>query len=118
MNASSKEIGQGHSSGSLAFENAMRQTIVMVTMTKEEAKGYGLDEEKPNHVWLGLPKNSYGNAKAGLWLKKNLIEKFHTIRLEPVTLEKPIKQPPQTTQERLEKAIISYINTHPFTTKN
>jgi RecA-family ATPase len=118
MNTSSKEIGQGHSSGSLAFENAMRQTIVMVTMTKEEAKGYGLDEEKPNHVWLGLPKNSYGNAEAGLWLKKNLIEKFHTIRLEPVTLEKPIKQPPQSTQERLEKAIISYINTHPFTTKN
>ena len=42
MNTSSKEIGQGHSSGSLAFENAMLQTIVMVTMTKAQCQITGL----------------------------------------------------------------------------
>jgi len=118
MSISSADITQGHSSGSLAFENAMRQTIVTVAMTKDEAKNYGLDESDLRYVWLGLPKNSYGSTNAGVWMEKCLSQRFHTIRFDPVALEKLKKRPSQTGEERIRSAIVDYVREHPWKTKN
>lgn len=114
----STEVDQGIVSGSLAFENAMRQTMALTKMSEKEALAYEVTEERNDFVWLGLPKNSYGNSEAGIWLKKTYSSKYHTITIGAANLSKPIKESIRTAQERLKDEIAAYIGKYPWTSRN
>ena len=118
ISTTSAELNQGFASGSLAFENAMRQTIGLVPISDEEAKVYGVSEERKDYVWLGLPKNSYGEAESGIWLKRSYNSRFHTVTIEPAALEKPTKPGYKSGSDRILDCVLKHIESHPWTTKN
>lgn len=117
-NINASDISQGFVVGSLAFENAVRQMSGMIHMSNEQAKKYGLEEFRKDYVWLGIPKNNYGNLDDGVWLQKMRSIKYHTVTFEPIRLIEPISPTKLTENERLEAQIIAHIKKHPFTTKN
>lgn len=118
MQTSSSGVAQGFVSGSLAFENAMRQTMVLVRMTAEEAKQYGITEGLEDYIWLGIPKNSYGKADTGMWLKKTFSPKFHSVTIEPVSLSRPIKESIKSAQDRLVEEVCTYVQQNPYSSRN
>jgi RecA-family ATPase len=118
LKTGSNELDQGFASGSLAFENAMRQTIGLVTMTEEEAKIFGLQDSRKDYVWLGLPKNSYGGVGAGVWLKKTPNKQFHTVTTEPVVLSPANKTEVKTATERIIATVVEHLASHHWTTRN
>ena len=117
-NINASEITQGFIVGSLAFENAVRQMSGMKHMSAEQAKKYGVEEFRKDYVWLGIPKNNYGNPDDGVWLQKKRSTKYHTVTFEPINLIEPISPTKLTENERLQAQIIAHIKKHPFTTKN
>jgi RecA-family ATPase len=117
-NIKASDIEQGFAVGSLAFENATRQMSGMIPMQDEDAKKYGLGDQKKDHVWLGLAKNSYGSASGGIWLKKVFNPRYHTVVYEPVKLIEPVSIGKQSANERLIGAILERLAKYPFTTKN
>jgi len=118
VSKNSSEVDQGIVSGSLAFENSMRQTMALTKMSEKEALDYGVIDERDKFVWLGLPKNSYGNSEAGAWLKKTQSAKYHTITIEAANLAKPIQKSIRTAQERLKNEITQHIKKYPWTSRN
>jgi hypothetical protein len=117
-NIKATELEQGFAVGSLAFENSTRQMVGMLPMSEEAAKKYGLDAYRQQHAWLGLPKNSYGGTNAGVWLKKELVPKYHTVVVAPVELAVPITGPKKSANEKLADRIVGYLGRHPLTSKN
>jgi len=112
------EVEQGFAVGSLAFENATRQMSGMIPMSEENARKYGLEETRGEYVWLGLAKNSYGASSGGMWLKKVINPKYHTVVFEPITISLPTSPSKLTANQKLEAQIVAFITKHPFTTKN
>lgn len=117
-NINASDISQGFVVGSLAFENAVRQMSGMIHMSIEQAKKYGVEEFRKEYVWLGIPKNNYGNLDDGVWLQKKKSTKYHTVIFEPINLIEPISTAKLSENERLQAQIIAHLNKHPFTTKN
>lgn len=117
-NIKANDIEQGFAVGSLAFENATRQMSGMIPMQDDEAKKYGLIDQKKDYVWLGLAKNSYGSASGGIWLKKVFNPRYHTVVYEPVKLTEPLSIGKQSANERLIGIILERLEKHSFTTKN
>lgn len=118
-NIKAETVEQGFAVGSLAIENAARQLSGMIRMTEDQAKTYGFDEDqRQNYRWLGLPKNSYGEANAGVWLKAEFVPKFHTVTMIPVTLTPVAKKRPTTANDALKQRIIDYLIRTPFTSGN
>lgn len=117
-NIKATELEQGFAVGSLAFENAARQMAGMLPMPEEEAKKYGLEADRQQYVWLGLPKNSYGEANAGVWLKKEVNPKYHTVVMNPVSLVVPLTAARKSANEKLADKLIEYISQHPKATKS
>lgn len=117
-NIRANDIEQGFAVGSLAFENATRQMSGMIPMQEDEAKKYGLIDQRKDYVWLGLAKNSYGSSNGGLWLKKVHNPHYNTVVYEPVKLIEPVSMGKQSANERLAKLIHERIEKFPFTTKN
>ena len=117
-NIKANDIEQGFAVGSLAFENATRQMSGMIPMQDEDAKKYGLIDQRKDYVWLGLAKNSYGSANGGIWLKKVFNSRYHTVVYEPVKLIEPVSVGKQSANERLLGAILERLEKDPFTTKN
>jgi len=112
------DIEQGFAVGSLAFENAARQMSGMIPMQEDEAKKYGLIDQRKDYIWLGLAKNSYGSSNGGLWLKKVYNPRYNTVVYEPVKLAEPVSMAKQSSSERLARLILERIEKYPFTTKN
>lgn len=117
-NIRATELEQGFAVGSLAFENATRQLAGMLPMTEEAAKKYGLELRRHEYAWLGLPKNSYGGTDAGVWLKKEVIQKYHTVVMTPVQLVPLLSIAAKSANERLTELIIDHLSRHPWTTRN
>ena len=117
-NINATELEQGFAVGSLAFENATRQMAGMLLMPEADAKKYGLEQYRKDYVWLGLPKNSYGGTDAGVWLKKEVVQKYHTVVMNPVHLTVPVSGAAKSTNEKLADRILVYLSQHPWTTKN
>lgn len=112
------QISQGMASGSLAFENAMRQVVVLVPMSDDEAKKYDIADDQNQYLRLGFTKNSYGTTDAECWLRKIHVPAYHTIRIEPVDLVVPISQPRRSSNDKLSDAIMLFIKGKPYVTKN
>ena len=117
-NIKATELEQGFAVGSLAFENATRQMVGLLPMSEDVAKKYGLDAYRHEYARLGVPKNSYGGTDAGVWLKKEVVPKYHTVVIEPVELAVPITGPRKSANEKLADRIADYLNRHPRTSKN
>ena len=111
-------LSQGMAAGSLTYENAMRQLAGLLPMSEDQAKQYGLEELRTEFMWLGMPKNSYGSTDGGIWLRKVYVPEYHTIRVEPVELKKPIPQAKLNAHERLIENVLMYLDNNPWTTKN
>ena len=116
INATSLE--QGFAVGSLAFENATRQLAGMLPMPEEDAKKYGLEAFRHEYAWLGLPKNSYGGTDAGVWLKKELVQKYHTVVMNPVQLVPLLSKAAKSANAKLTEGILEHLAKHPWTTRN
>jgi hypothetical protein len=117
-NIKATELEQGFAVGSLAFENATRQMVGMLPMREEDAKKYGLEGVRNQYAWLGLPKNSYGGTDGGVWLKKELVPKYHTVTVTPVQLTAPVSGGIKTANEKIADRILDYLAKHPWTTRN
>lgn len=117
-NISATSIEQGIAVGSLAFENACRQLIGIITMPEEDAKKYGLTKERRMYARLEVPKNSYGSNIGGIWLKKISASTYHTSTLQPITLEAPVPSSIKTANERLLVQLINTIAEDNLFTKN
>lgn len=114
----SKDFTQGMASGSFAFENAMRQVVVLLPMPDDEAKKFGVVSEQKQFIKLGFTKNSYGTTDAECWLRKIHVPTYHTIKVEPVDLLVPIPVSRQSANDKLSEAIIRFIESKPYATKN
>lgn len=112
------QVAQGMASGSLAFENAMRQVVVLLPMSVDEAKKYGLEDDRRDFVRLGFAKNSYGTSDAECWLRKVHVPDYHTIRMEPVDLIVPVPKARRSANDKLADAIMRFIEGRPYVTKN
>lgn len=112
------ELTQGMASGSFAFENAMRQVVVLLPMSVDEAKKFDMVEERKQYIKLGFTKNSYGAIDAECWLKKVHVSTYHTIRVDPVDLVVPVPQARRSANDKLADAIIRFIADEPYVSKN
>jgi RecA-family ATPase len=117
-NIKATEIEQGFAVGSLAFENATRQMLGMISMPPEEAKKYGLETTRKDYVRLSLAKNSYGAADNGIWLRKVFSAKYHTVTFEPIILNKPMPAGKLSEIEKIGVHILDYITKHQYITRN
>lgn len=117
-NIGAEELSAGFTVGSLAFENAMRQVVGMIPMTRDVAKTYGLEDDRTSYSWLGLIKNSYAAEEDGCWIHKRLVPEYHTVVAEPLTLVTPSRTPIKPANEALAERIISYVAANPWTTRN
>lgn len=112
------QITQGMASGSLAFENAMRQVVVLIPMSDEEAKKYDLVDDKGSFVKLGFAKNSYGATNTECWLRKVYVPDYHTIRIDPVDLLVPVPQARRSANDKLADTVIRFIQNRSYVSKN
>ena len=117
-NISATSIEQGLAVGSLAFENAFRQLLGMISMPEADAKKYGLEETRKQYVRLEAPKNSYGTSEGGIWLQKVPIHEYHTATIIPVTLTPPTSAAIKSAQERITEKILERLEKDPYCTKN
>lgn len=117
-NIKATNIEQGLAVGSLAFENSLRQLIGVISMPEEEAKRYGITEDRLQYSRLEVPKNSYGPSAGGIWLKKIHSPEYHTVVVEPVTLAIPSTHPVKSTNERMLEDVISHLKTNHWVTRN
>jgi hypothetical protein len=117
-NIKAEDVEQGFAVGSLAFENSTRQMSGMITMTEEQAKKYCLEHCRKEYVWLGVPKNSYGNSSGGMWLRKVFSLKYHTVVMEPVMLSLPVPAARKSANEKLADRLVEYLTSNPWVTKN
>jgi hypothetical protein len=117
-NIKAEELTQGFAVGSLAFENATRQMSGLIPMTSENAKKFGLEENKRDYVRLSLAKNSYGSVSDGVWLKKCYSPEYHTIVMQPIELSPFIPAEKLNEFQKISKRIMDHIAKNPLTTKN
>jgi RecA-family ATPase len=111
-------VDAGITTGSLAFENAARQVTGVIKVPEKEAALLDLVEPQ-NYMKVVIAKNSYGPAREEMYLHRDYVPDFHTVRVRP-------HQGAITTQttnmissaERLSEALITYVETQPGTTKN
>lgn len=117
-NIQATSIGQGFAVGSLALENAARQMSGMIPMPEEDVKKFDVDNSNNDYILLGVPKNSYGAITEGLWLKKEVCHKFHTVTFRPINLEPPQSTKRLTENEKLAGRIKNAIQNSPCMTRN
>ena len=117
-NIKATSIEQGFAVGSLAFENALRQMIGIITISEEDAKKYGIEQDYRQYSRLEVPKNSYGPSDGGIWLRKVHSPDYHTVVVEPVQLSLPVPQSIKSKNDRLLEEILTHIRTGQWITRN
>jgi hypothetical protein len=73
-----QNVENGFTTGSLAFENAARQVTGAISLPDEDAKKFGLEDNRKDYIKLEMPKNSYGKAGEHCYLRKNIVPDFYT----------------------------------------
>jgi RecA-family ATPase len=115
---SAETIDAGITTGSLAFENAARQVTGVIKVPEKEAELLDLVEPQ-NYMKVVIAKNSYGPAREKMYLHRDYVPDFHTVRVRPhqgaFTAQTSSMIP---RAERLREALITHVKTHPGTTKN
>ncbi len=117
-NIKATSIEQGFAVGSLAFENALRQMVGIITMREEDAKKYGITQDHRQYSRLEVPKNSYGPSDGGIWLRKVYSPDYHTVVVEPVQLTSPVQQSFKSSNERLLEDVLTHLSTNQWITRN
>ena len=117
-NIKATSIEQGFAVGSLAFENALRQMVGIITMSEEDAKKYGITQDHRQYSRLEVPKNSYGPSDGGIWLRKVHSADYHTVVVEPVQLTLPAPQSIKSSSDRLLEDLLTHLRTNQWITRN
>ena len=117
-NIDAEKPDQGFAVGSLAFENAVRQMIGMVVMSEAAAKPFALGDLRKEYVLLGLPKTNYTATGNGIWLKKELMPAYHTIRMKPANLKAQVSAAAKSANEKLADRMNDYLQKRPWATRN
>ena len=115
-NVNAESVENGFVTGSMAFENAVRQVVGIIPMPVKEAEASGLDTIKQNYRKMELPKNSYGPDRVSAYLVKDYIPDFHTITVEPFDLPGATSAFRLSKDDRLRDAIIEHIANEPAVT--
>lgn len=117
-NIGATELSAGFTTGSLAFENAMRQVVGLIPMSEDKAKQYGVEDFRKDYIWAGLIKNSYADPDSGCWLKKRVSTDYHTVVVEPACLVEPTKTKAKPANEALIDRIREYVAARQWVTRN
>lgn len=116
-NIGAENVGTGFTSGSLAFENAARQVTGVVPMPDKDASEFGV-ADRTMYMKLEMSKNSYGKGFEKSYLEKVYVQDFHTVAVAPFDPPPLVNAPAQTKSQRLEEAVLDYIQSNPGTTKS
>lgn len=111
-------VDAGFTTGNLAFENAARQVTGVIKIPEKEAEELGLLEAE-GYLKAVIAKNSYGPAREAMYLHREYVQDFHTVRVRPyqraITTQTSSVAP---RAERLKTQVIDYVTAQPGTTKN
>ena len=111
-------VDAGFTTGNLAFENAARQVTGVIKIPEKEAEGLGL-LEADGYMKAVMAKNSYGPAREAMYLHREYVQDFHTVRVRPfkrvITTQTSSLVP---RAQRLKMQIVDYVANQPGTTKN
>jgi RecA-family ATPase len=111
-------VDAGFTTGNLAFENAARQVTGVIKIPEKEAEGLGL-LEADGYMKAVIAKNSYGPAREAMYLHREYVQDFHTVRVRPfkrvITTQTSSLVP---RAQRLKMQIVDYVANQPGTTKN
>lgn len=111
-------VDAGFTTGNLAFENAARQVTGVIKIPEKEAEELGLLEAE-GYLKAVIAKNSYGPAREAMYLHREYVQDFHTVRVQPyqraITTHTSSLVP---RAERLRVQVIDYVADQPGTTKN
>ena len=111
-------VDAGFTTGNLAFENAARQVTGVIKIPEKESEEFGL--VKPDEYMKAIiAKNSYGPAREAMYLQREYVQDFHTVRVRPyqrVNITHKSSLLPRA--ERLRAQVLDYVTGQPGTTKN
>ena len=115
-NINAEAVENGFVTGSLAFENAVRQVVGIIPLPSKEADDCGLGAVRQNYRKMELPKNSYGPDRVSAYLVKDYIPDFHTITVEPFDLPQAASSFHLSKDDRLREALLEHIANEPAAT--
>lgn len=111
-------VGAGFTTGNLAFENAARQVTGVIKIPEKEAEDFGI-VDPDGYMKAIIAKNSYGPAGEAIYIHREYVPDFHTVRVRPyqrvITAYNSGLVP---RAERLKTRVRDYVQAHPGTTKN
>lgn len=111
-------VDAGFTTGNLAFENAARQVTGVIKIPEKEAEDFGI-VDPDGYMKAIIAKNSYGPAREAMYIHREYVPDFHTVRVKPyqrvITAYNSGLVPHA---ERLKTQVRGYVGAHPGTTKN
>ena len=111
-------VDAGFTTGNLAFENAARQVTGVIKIPEKEAERIGL-LEADGYMKAVIAKNSYGPAREAMYLHREYVQDFHTVRVRPYQIAITTHTSSVVPRaERLKTQVIDYVTAQPGTTKN
>jgi RecA-family ATPase len=111
-------VDAGFTTGNLAFENAARQVTGVIKIPKKEAEDFGI-VEPDGYMKAIIAKNSYGPAREAMYIHREYVPNFHTVRVKPYRRAINTHTSSVVTRaQRLKTQVIDYVTAHTGTTKN
>jgi RecA-family ATPase len=110
-NIGAQQVANGFTTGSLAFENAARQVVVIIPLPDDGAKALGLVAMRRDFMLMAMPKNSYGPSDEKAYLRKVHVPNFHTVAVELFEPTGGMKI--TSANERLRQALVDHIRDNP-----
>ena len=111
-------VDAGFTTGNLAFENAARQVTGVIKIPEKDAEALGI-LGADGYMKAIIAKNSYGRAREAMYLYREYVQDFHTVRVRPyqrVITTCTSSLVPRA--ERLKTQVHDYVREQPGTTKN